>query len=226
MKILFATWDAYELDEKNYTSYQARDEEHSFELIEKEKIDVIIFEEKFVQKMPWREFFLKVRTRFPHTRMLAIWEKESANDLNFLYSWMAFDVLMKEDCTKKALSYRVKRSRMFSDISHIFQTITSNNSFFQKTENGEKTLKNYDWLKKNGWFLIREMLDEDVYYYFEEKKVEVKLIIPFRNEPWERKIKVESKGKIPQSLQVDMEEVKNIFEQQTRLRKLLIKKNT
>jgi DNA-binding NarL/FixJ family response regulator len=97
MKILFATLDTYELDEKSYTSYRAHDEEHSFELIEKEKIDAIILEEKFVQKMPWREYFLKIRTRFPHTRMVVLWEKEDANELDFLYKWMAFDVLIKED---------------------------------------------------------------------------------------------------------------------------------
>jgi CheY-like chemotaxis protein len=56
-------------------------------------LDAIILSELLEGVMTTRELVLKLRTRFPDTRIIYIMKEESAKEKSFLYQWSVFDIL-------------------------------------------------------------------------------------------------------------------------------------
>jgi len=218
MKVLFATVDSYELNEKRCKCYEAKDEDKMFRLIEKKKPDVLILEKKFVQKMTWKECVLTLCTRYPKVRIMVVLDKKDISDKRFLYHWMIFDIFRKEEMSLSLLKYRLYFPKTFQDIKSFFLIVSD-----EEENIYQKTIERYSFLEKSNEFLTR---DEFTYIFSQtgkEGNVFLEIKIPYGKEAWRFQVEIKQNVdfQLSESLYKKIEKVKEIFNKSQRIRKVV-----
>jgi len=216
MNVLLATKKCYEINQQIHACYYLKNAEEIWDILSHKKIDVIVMQETFLEYVSWREYILKLRTRFPDVRIIFILEKENNDNRTFLYHWMVFDVVIEKECTAKTLHYRLKRPKTFSQISLSWASPSE-----EEIEKWKKNEHTYAFLINHSSFVIKEMSQRIVSYYFEETDFEIEVSIPFGNNVWEKEIKIEETGNVPETLKKEIEKARIIFEKQQRIRKIV-----
>jgi len=218
MNILFATLNTYELDKKNYTCYQARDEEHVFKLIEKKKPDYIVVEKEYVKNMKWKEYMLKLSVRYPLVKMIVLLLKESMTDRDFLYKWNIFDILITSNITKKEIEEQIKNPLSFRDINVFYGRKNSLNV-------SKKAIEKYAFFEENPYYITHEDQGYAIEYSFSNEKNDndyaCSILIPYGNEAWKYEIEIYQIDTIPKSVEEMIQKAKEIFKIENRLKKML-----
>lgn len=218
MKIVFATLDSYELNEKKCKCFEAKNEEKMFKLIEKKKPDVLVLEKKFIQKMTWKDCIFALGTRYSEVRVMIILDEKDVRDKRFLYQWMFFDIFRKEEMSLSLLKYRLYFPKTFKDIKSFFLIVSD-----EEENTYQKTIEKYSFLEKGNEFLTR---DEFTYIFTQQGKegnVFLEIRIPYGKEAWRFQVEMKQNGdfQLSERLHENIEKAKEIFNKSQRIRKVV-----
>lgn len=218
MKILLASNRSYGLHSTVHTCFQAKDEEHSFSLIEKKKPDVMIIEKEYIKKMKWQAYILTIRTRYPNVIIIIVLPEESMKMRNFLYQWTIFNVIISSNEVEKEVGKQLQNPLKFSDVRGFY----GGNNNLAKIK---KILEKYAFFEENKYFLSYHDEEYAVEYYFSDEKNDndhaFSVLIPSGKESWKYDVEVCYKGEIPKSVEPLIQRAKEVFEMESRLKRIL-----